>query len=78
MLGQIRHYGAGDVVVSSQLATKLGELAAVVPTRMGQPLAEEAALILLSCEAAGMIPGDLVRVERSASWAETANISRTT
>jgi hypothetical protein len=45
---------------------------------MGEPLAEEAALIPLSCEAAGMIPGDLVRVERSASWAETANISRTT
>jgi len=65
---QIRVYGAGDVAVSSHLATNLGELASAVPPGLQTPLVEETALIAVSCEAAGMIPADLQRVAHSASW----------
>jgi uncharacterized membrane protein len=67
---QIRHYGAGDVLVSQHLATQLGRAAGVVPLEFAALLALEAALIPVSCEQAGMIAADLQRVKNATAWTE--------
>ncbi len=72
---QIRHFGAADMVVSSRLAIRLGELCETVPAPYRDALIHEARLIATSCKAAGMIAEDLRRVERRLAWTATFSLS---
>lgn len=69
VFAQLRHYGAADVLISKHLATQLGRIAMAAPGEMAQALRQEAALIPVNCEQAGMIGADLQVVQHAAAWA---------
>jgi uncharacterized membrane protein len=65
---QIRHYGAGDVLVATHLMTTLGEVAARVPGAQQEPLREQAAALLVEASQSLLVATDRDRVESAAGW----------
>jgi uncharacterized membrane protein len=66
---QIRHYGAGDSLVTTHLMKTLGEVAARIPIDQQEPLREQAAALLVEAQQAHAVPGDIRRIEAAAAWA---------
>lgn len=66
---QIRHYGAGDVVVAQHVVITLGRVADIVSNDRRAPLAREARLMTEAIERAGHLEADLVRVRLAGAWA---------
>ena len=66
---QVRHYGAGDVVVAEHLAVTLGRVAQRVPATLRTPLILEAQVLIEEVAASISVVADVVRVESAAAWA---------
>lgn len=67
---QIRHYGAGDVLVATHLMTTLGEVAARVSVTQQEPLREQAAALLIEAHEVLRVACDVSRVEAAAAWSQ--------
>jgi len=65
---QIRHYGAGDVVVATHLMTTLGAVAVRIPAERRGSLREQAAALLGEARQTLTVATDVSRVEVAAAW----------
>ena len=66
---QVRHYGAADAIVMSNLVRTLGTVAALVGPVHGQPLVRQARLAIESAREKITVSADVEQIEGAGAWA---------
>ena len=69
---QIRHYGAGDAVVSLYLLTTLEQVARRVDPRQREALVAQANALVTEARHTLVVPSDVQRLEVAAAWAKVS------